>query len=107
MEDLHARFLPQFVRLAHARVTTAIRAVTERDQALIVKIANDLHTLAGEAGLLGLHAVVPLARDGEHKAKAFQVSRSDPDAEILLAALRQLDRVIDQIGAAAPRQADS
>jgi chemotaxis protein histidine kinase CheA len=108
MEDLHARFLPQFVKLARARVATAITAVGEREQAAFVKITRELHTLAGEAGLLGLHDVVPLARDGEQKAKAFQVSRADADAEVLLAALHQLDRVIERIGAAAsPGQGDS
>lgn len=107
MDDLHARFLPQFVKLARARLATAIKAVGDRDQPAFARVGNDLHTLAGEAGLLALHDVVPLARDGEHKAKAFQLSRSDADAEVLLAALHQLDRVIDQLGAAVSRQGDS
>jgi HPt (histidine-containing phosphotransfer) domain-containing protein len=98
MEDLHAKFLPQFVALAHSRLEQAIKAVVERDHASTTKIVRELHTLAGEAGLLGLHDVVPLARDGELKAKALHASRSDADADVLIAALRQIERVIDGIG---------
>ena len=61
--------------------------------------ARNLHTLAGEAGLLGLHDVVPLAREGETRAKALGGSRSDADAESLVDVLRRLERVIESIGA--------
>jgi HPt (histidine-containing phosphotransfer) domain-containing protein len=98
MEDLHAKFLPQFVALARSRLELAIKVAVERDHAATTKIVRELHTLAGEAGLLGLHDVVPLARDSEQKAKALHVSRSEADADVLVAALRQLERVIDGIG---------
>ena len=98
MDDLHARFLPQFVELARSRVATAAKAVAERDHAATLKIVRELHSLAGDAGLLGLHEVVPLARDGEQKAKTLHVSRSDADAEALAAALQQLDHMIAGIG---------
>jgi HPt (histidine-containing phosphotransfer) domain-containing protein len=98
MEDLHAKFLPQFVSLARSRIELAIKAVADRDHAAISKIGRDLHTLAGEAGLLGLHDVVPLARDGELKARVLHASRTDADADVLAAALRQLERIIDGIG---------
>jgi HPt (histidine-containing phosphotransfer) domain-containing protein len=100
MEDLHAKFLPQFVKLARSRVAMAVKALAERDHAATPKIVRELHTLAGEAGLLGLHDVVPLAREGEHKAKALHMSRDDADADALAAALHQLDHVIDRIGEA-------
>ena len=98
MEDLHAKFLPQFVVLARSRLEQAIKAAAERDHNATTKIVRELHTLAGEAGLLGLHDVVPLARDSEQKAKALHVSRTDADADVLVATLRQLERVIDGIG---------
>lgn len=97
IDDLHAKFLPQFVVLARSRVALAIKAAAERDHATTTKIVRELHTLAGEAGLLGLNEVVPLARDSEQKAKTLHVSRTDADAETLVAALRQLERVIDGI----------
>lgn len=98
MDDLHAKFLPQFVVLARSRVAVALKATIERDHAATQKVVRELHTLAGEAGLLGLHAVVPLARDSEQKAKDLNRTRNDADADMLVAALQQLERVIDEIG---------
>jgi HPt (histidine-containing phosphotransfer) domain-containing protein len=102
MEDLHAKFLPQFVVLARSRVALAIKAVTERDHAATAKVVRELHTLAGEAGLLGLHEVVPLARAGEQKAKSLHASQAESDADGLVAALRQLEGVIEGIAASHP-----
>jgi HPt (histidine-containing phosphotransfer) domain-containing protein len=102
MEDLYAKFLPQFVTLARTRVAAAITVATQRDHAASTTIVRELHTLAGEAGLLGLGDVVPLARDCEQKAKALHVSGAATDAEALCAALRQLERVIESIGATTP-----
>jgi HPt (histidine-containing phosphotransfer) domain-containing protein len=99
MEDLYAKFLPQFVTLARSRVAVAITVATQHDQAATTTIVRELHTLAGEAGLLGLGEVVPLARDCEAKAKALNRSRDVADAELLVAALRQLEQVIDGIAA--------
>src|SRR5690349_21335550 len=98
-EDLAARFLPQFVALARSRVEAALAAVARRDHAAAATTVRELHSLAGEAGLLGLHDVIPLARDGEQKAKRLHVSRADADADALAAALHQLDRLIDGIAA--------
>ncbi|HEU4732417.1 MAG TPA: Hpt domain-containing protein [Kofleriaceae bacterium] len=99
MEDLYAKFLPQFVELARSRVGLAIKAAVERDLVAMAKVVRELHTLAGEAGLLGLHEVVPLARESELKAKALHAGRGDAEVEPLVAGLRQLEHVIDSIGA--------
>jgi HPt (histidine-containing phosphotransfer) domain-containing protein len=95
MDELLAKFLPQFVALARSRVEVAITSATKRDHATTTKLVRELHTLAGEAGLLGLSHVVPLARDCEQKAKLLQGSDGDVDA--FVTALRQLERVIDGI----------
>jgi HPt (histidine-containing phosphotransfer) domain-containing protein len=97
-EDLHARFLPQFVTLARERVATAVAAVLRRDHGATTTTVRELHSLAGEAGLLGLHEVIPLALDSEQKAKLLRVSRADADADALVAALRKLDTVVEGIG---------
>jgi len=99
MDDLHAKFMPQFLELARSRVAAALKAATARDHVAATTTARNLHTLAGEAGLLGLHDVVPLARDGEQKAKSMGANRTDADAELLLDALRRLQQVIESIGA--------
>jgi HPt (histidine-containing phosphotransfer) domain-containing protein len=99
MDDLSAKFLPQFLELARTRVTGAIKAAVARDHLASTTIARNLHTLAGEAGLLGLHDVIPLAREGEHRAKSLGASRTDADAELLVDVLRRLEAVIESIGA--------
>jgi HPt (histidine-containing phosphotransfer) domain-containing protein len=96
-DDLYARFLPPFVALARARVASALAAVQHRDHEAITTTVRELHSLAGEAGLLGLHEVIPLARDSEQKAKLLHASRADADADALVAALHKLDTVIDGI----------
>ena len=98
-EDLQARFVPQFVALARSRVSVALAAAARRDHGATMTTVRELHTLAGEAGLLGLHEVIPLARDSEQKAKLLRVSQAEADADALVAALRQLDLVIERIGA--------
>jgi HPt (histidine-containing phosphotransfer) domain-containing protein len=102
MDDLFARFLPPFLALARSRVEVALAGAARREQAELAKSIRELHTLAGEAGLLGLSDVVPLARDCEKKAKELQASRTEADAEVLVDALRQLERVIESIAAEHP-----
>lgn len=99
MDDLHAKFMPQFLELARSRVAAALKAATARDHLAATTTARNLHTLAGEAGLLGLHDVVPLAREGEQKAKSMGASRTDADAELLIDALHRLQQIIESIGA--------
>jgi HPt (histidine-containing phosphotransfer) domain-containing protein len=106
MEDLLARFLPQFIALARTRIAVAITNAQKSDAAASETMARELHTLVGEAGLLGLSAVVPLARDCEQKAKYLGHVRSEAEAQVLIAALRELEAVIEGIGAAHPSKGD-
>ena len=99
MDDLHAKFLPQFLELARSRVAAALKAAIARDHVVASTTARNLHTLAGEAGLLGLRDIVPLAREGEQRAKTLGASRTDADAELLIDALHRLEQVIESIGA--------
>jgi len=107
MDDLYSRFLPQFVKLARTRIAVAITTATQGDTAAAKTLVRELHTLVGEAGLLGLTAVIPLARVCEQKAKLLQNHRSEADVEVLVAALRELDQVIEGIGAANPPKGGS
>lgn len=96
-EDLYAKFLPQFVALARTRVSVALAAVAQRDHGAMPATVRELHSLAGEAGLLGLNEVIPLARDGERRAKLLHGSHTDADADALVAALRALEQAIENI----------
>jgi HPt (histidine-containing phosphotransfer) domain-containing protein len=104
MDDLNAKFLPQFLQLARSRLAAALQAVAARDHLAATTTARHLHTLAGEAGLLGLRDVVPLAREAEQKARSLGASRTDADAELLVDTLRRLEQVIESIGATSTSQ---
>jgi HPt (histidine-containing phosphotransfer) domain-containing protein len=94
-DDLLAKFMPQFAAIARTRLQRAIAAATRRDHDEALTTIRDLHALAGEAGLLGLAALVPVARDAEDKAKRVRTTRTDADADTLLAALQELARMIE------------
>jgi HPt (histidine-containing phosphotransfer) domain-containing protein len=103
MDDLLSRFLPQFVTLARTRIETAITAAKKRDADSVKTTVRELHTLVGEAGLLGLAQVVPLARECEQKAKHLHASQTDAEVVGLVDALRELNRMIEVIGGTAPQ----
>lgn len=97
MDDLLASFLPRFTELARTRLARSLEIVTARDHAGTAAIARDMHAVAGEAGLLGLSSIVPLARAGEEHAKRLRTSRADDDADALVASLTELQRAIELV----------
>ena len=97
IDDLQARFLPRFTALATARLTRAREAASSRNFAAAAETALELHAIAGEAGLLGLAALVPLAREGEDCARRASASHTDADAEALIVALEALGSMIESV----------
>jgi HPt (histidine-containing phosphotransfer) domain-containing protein len=97
MDDLVAAFMPRFKELARTRLARSIAIAEQRDHANTATIAHDLHAVAGEAGLLGLAAIVALVRGGEEHAKRLRSSRSDADADALVASLLELQRAIEAV----------
>lgn len=95
IEDLQARFLPQFVTSARERVHRALDLVERRDLDALHGVARELHSIAGESGLLGLRTLMPLARTGEELARRTHSSQSEEDALALASALRELARSIE------------
>jgi HPt (histidine-containing phosphotransfer) domain-containing protein len=102
MQDLLASFLPRFRDIASKRVTNSIELATQRSPEGVTGIARELHSIAGEAGLLGLTAIVSLARAGEEHVKRLRASRSDDDADALLGCLTQLREAIEVLSQGAP-----
>lgn len=100
MDDLIASFVPRFKALAVTRLARSIAAAENRDHDGVADIARDLHAVAGEAGLLGLSSIVPLARAGEEHAKRLRTSRSEEDAAALLLSLTELKRAIELVAPA-------
>jgi chemotaxis protein histidine kinase CheA len=97
-DDLITRFLPRFKLVAQGRVAVAIALSKQSDHTGLMTAVRELHTLAGEAGLLGLGEIVSLARDSEHKARVFDGSRSDHDGELLAVSLRKLECAVEALG---------
>ena len=100
MDDLVARFLPRFAALARERLQKATGIAAQRDRDGAGAVAHDLHSLAGEAGLLGLEGVIDLARIAEDAARRFGSSGSDGDAESFATCLAQLEAAVTEATAA-------
>ncbi|NVB85425.1 MAG: hypothetical protein HOV81_44080 [Kofleriaceae bacterium] len=96
--------MPRFVAIATKRISLALELATKRTPDSVTAIARELHAIAGEAGLLGLEAIEAHARTGEGLAKKVRTSRSDADADALLASLTELKGAIDRV---APTSATS
>ena len=99
IEDIEAMFVPRFAKLARTRLDNAFDAVSRRDAAGLATVVRDMHSIAGEAGLLGLRDVVPLARDGEARAKQLSAASTEGDAAAMLETLGSLRAVVESIAA--------
>jgi HPt (histidine-containing phosphotransfer) domain-containing protein len=94
VNDLIARFLPRFAALARERTARAMAVATNADVAQAPSVVRDMHSVAGEAGMLGLQAVLEAAREAENAAKRFSTA---PDrVEALAGALRSLDAAVSE-----------
>lgn len=94
IEDIQATFLHRFVTVARSRVTNAIAIVQDADSARYAIAARELHSLAGEAGLLGIANIVPVARRAEDQAKKLPASRAE-----ILTTLSELAALVDGLTA--------
>jgi len=96
MDELVAKFMPRFVTLARGRLRDALATAVERRHDRTDVAAHDLHSLAGEAGLLGLEGVIGAARKAEDAARRFGGSASEDDAIALVECLRVLELAVTQ-----------
>lgn len=90
MEDIKRKFLPRFAALAKERIRVGLEvaATVEGDQALV--LARELHSMAGEAGLLGLTDLLALARAAEVAATQLHAARVPSKRTALQQALLDL-----------------
>jgi HPt (histidine-containing phosphotransfer) domain-containing protein len=98
-DDIEATFVPRFAALARTRLASALDATTRRDAAALAVVIRDMHSIAGEAGLLGLREVVPLARDGEARAKKLCAEPGDQQAAAMTETLHALQSAVEAIAA--------
>ena len=99
MEDLYAKFLPQFVSLAEGRLARCAEALAQPDQAAGALVIREMHAIAGEAGLLGLAQIMGLARQGEELGKRLRDSGATADADALTGTLQDLKNALALVGA--------
>lgn len=97
MEELYKKFLPQFTELARDRMRRAYEAAAQPNEPSLTAVMRDLHGIAGEAGLLGLAPVVPIARSAEEHAKRLRDGSGEVAA--FLGALRDLGAALESVGA--------
>ena len=92
IDDIRAKFLPRFVSSARERLERASKLIAEGSNAA-PSIAADLHTIAGEASIMGLHDVAVMAREGE---RAVRIVGGVDDASIMMS-LYKLWRRLDEL----------
>lgn len=68
---LRERFLPRFVATGSERCAKALAAVTAAGAGAPATARGELHTLAGEAGILGFAELAQLAQAGERDSVAW------------------------------------
>jgi HPt (histidine-containing phosphotransfer) domain-containing protein len=95
IDELRARFLPRFVQSARRRLENASQRIAQKADGAPA-VAADLHTIAGEASVLGLAEIAAIAREGECVVRQ-PGGLDDPD---LLGILFNLRRGLDELGVA-------
>jgi HPt (histidine-containing phosphotransfer) domain-containing protein len=93
--DLHAAFVPRFAKSARTRLTRALADIHNHVHAETPRTVSDLHTIAGDAGLLGLRQIAELARSCEDAARSAQKSCDDAELDHLADMLGELSDSID------------
>jgi HPt (histidine-containing phosphotransfer) domain-containing protein len=97
MDELVAKFLPRFSALANQRLGRALELTQQRQHARADAIAHDLHSLAGEAGLLGLEQITTLAKGAEKSARRYHESGAEADALGLVERLEDLTAAVVRV----------
>ena len=102
MEEVRKRFLPRFTALARERVARA-RDVADAPGGdagageEVLHLAREFHSLAGEAGLLGLGDLITVARAAEEAAVQLHDDRSRDRVAALHAALEVLEQALEAV----------
>ncbi|MBS2013310.1 MAG: Hpt domain-containing protein [Deltaproteobacteria bacterium] len=100
MDDIRQRFVPRFAELARGRIARGVEITkTKLRGQEALQLARELHSLAGEAGLLGFSSIIRLARQAEEAATELHAERSPERCDALGRALDELSIAIDVIEA--------
>lgn len=97
MDDVRKKFLPRFTALAKERIRVGMRVASTLSGDEALHVARELHSLAGEAGLLGLGDLLALARRAEEAATELHASRVEPRRVALEHALLELHAAVSSV----------
>jgi HPt (histidine-containing phosphotransfer) domain-containing protein len=79
-------FMARFAKISFERIAAA-----RADDPDLGAVARELHSMAGEAGLLGVVEVMALARAAEQAAVELMASRTDEHRQSFACALADLE----------------
>lgn len=92
MKDRLRGFVLRFAEVSAARIERG-RRVEDGDGDLVA-VARELHSMAGEAGLLGMTEVMAFARAAEQAAFALASAQSPDSRDALRAALDDVETAL-------------
>lgn len=102
IEELRARFRTRFIETARGRVRRSLELLGSKEGA--PELVTELHSLAGEAALLGLQELSDAARTGELSAK--QWSEGQATGQLRCArAVRSVSQLVEAFAAEDPAPA--
>ncbi len=97
IEELRAKFRGRFITTAKARVHKAAEHIDGEGNAAVVR--GELHSLAGEAAMLGFEEIASSARTGERAARSWRDDGSVEGRSECARALGELTRQLDALAA--------
>jgi HPt (histidine-containing phosphotransfer) domain-containing protein len=95
MEDIRKKFVPRFAALAKERIEIGKKVAADNGDAQ--HLARELHSLAGEAGLLGFTRILELARHAEEAAARLYGTPGAPQRRALEKALDDLHVAVSEV----------
>lgn len=91
--SLLRRFLPRFVAISQQRLQRAGELLTSQAPGNDLALAAELHSLAGDASVLGLLDIAEMARKFEAEVRQGERDQADHQGS-----LRSLAEAIDSLG---------
>lgn len=97
LADLQRKFFPRFAKSAKERIAEGFRTAKNVEGDGALHLARHMHSLAGEAGLLGLGDLVVIARAAEEAATQLHADTSEARRDGLVAALTELEGALGRV----------
>lgn len=92
IDEIRAKFLPRFIEAARQRLARASKLMDGGFQD-VAAIAAELHTIAGEASIMGLAELAAIAREGERAVRQAGVI----DNGALKSVLERLSQGVEEL----------